>query len=208
MAATRNRFFIPYVREFFGNILLVIRQCNTCLEENNDGDQAELLARRVEQYLRVMHQRITESRPDLYPLHFDLEQLMVSIRQILERLEGLSSDNDNVEDENRATGTDGNLCSTVPNGHAGRPAFLRTEDQIRGLREGADFRWSDIARILGVSTRTLSHHRQGFGMPVGQEHNFSQITDFALDNVIRNVLTLAPQSGVGLVRGALRSRGL
>ena len=30
----------------------------------------------------------------------------VSIRQILERLEGLYSDNDNVEDENRATGTD------------------------------------------------------------------------------------------------------
>ena len=133
---------------------------------------------------------------------------MVSIRQILERLEGLYSDNDNVEDENRATGTDGNLCSTVPNGRAGRPAFLITEEQIRGLREGADFRWSDIARILGVSTRTLSRHRQGFGMPVGQEHNFSQITDFALDNVIRDVLTLAPQSGVGLFCGALRSRGL
>jgi len=45
-------------------------------------------------------------------------------------------------------------------------------------------------------------------LPVGQEHNFSQITDFALDYVIRDVLTLAPQSGVGLFRGALRSRGL
>ena len=43
-------------------------------------------------------------------------------------------------------------------------------------------------------------------MPV--EHSFSQITDFAFDNIIRDVLTLAPQSGVGLVRGALQSRGL
>jgi len=121
------------------------------LEENNDGDQAELLARRMEQHeqtLRVMYQGITESRPDLHPLRFDLEQLVVSIRQILEKLEGLYSVNDNVEEENRATGTDGNLCSTVPNGRAGRPAFLITEEQIRGLREGADFRWSDIARIL------------------------------------------------------------
>ena len=83
-------------------------------------------------------------------------------------------------------------------GRAGRPAFLITEEQIRGLREGADFRWRDIARILVVSTRTLSRHRQGFGMPVGQEHTFSQITDFALDNIIRDVLALAPQSGVGL----------
>ena len=28
-------------------------------------------------------------------------------------------------------------------------------------------------------------------MPVSQEHNFSQITDVALDNIIRDVLTLA-----------------
>ena len=58
---------------------------------------------------------------------------------------------------------------------------------------GRDFRWSDIARILGVSARTLSRHRQGFNsMPVSQEHTFSQITDVALDNIIRDVLTLAP----------------
>ena len=31
-------------------------------------------------------------------------------------------------------------------------------------------------------------------MPVSQEHNFSQITDVALDNIIRDVLTLGPQS--------------
>ena len=55
MAATGNRFFIPNVREFFENILLMIRQCNTCLEENNDGDQAELLARRMEQYEQTLH---------------------------------------------------------------------------------------------------------------------------------------------------------
>ena len=41
-------------------------QCTACLDVR-DGDQAELLSRRLEQYeetLRVMYQRITESRPD------------------------------------------------------------------------------------------------------------------------------------------------
>ena len=49
-----------------------------------------------------------------------------------------------------------------------------------------------MARILDVSARTLSRHRQGFSsMPVSQEHNFSQIIDVASDNIIRDVLTLA-----------------
>ena len=43
------------------------------------------------------------------------------------KLEGLYIDNDNVEDENRATGTDGNFCSTVPNGLAGGPVFVINE---------------------------------------------------------------------------------
>jgi len=48
---------------------------------NNDGDQAELLARMMEQYeqtLRVMYQRITEPRSHLHTLGFNYEQLMVS----------------------------------------------------------------------------------------------------------------------------------
>ena len=37
---------------------------------------------------------------------------------------------------------------------------------------------------------------------------FSQISDAALDNLVRQILTSAPQSGIGLVRGALKIRGL
>lgn len=86
---------------------------------NNDGDQAELLARRMEQYeqtLRVMYQRITESRSHRHALGFNYEQLMVSHRtEIGKMIEGLYSGNDNVE---RETETDGDLCSMVPNGRA------------------------------------------------------------------------------------------
>ena len=37
--------------------------------------------------------------------------------------------------------------------------------------------------------------------------NFSEISDAALDNLVRQILTSAPQSGIGLIRGALQSRG-
>ena len=38
---------------------------------------------------------------------------------------------------------------------------------------------------------------------MGHGNNFSQISDAALDNLVRQILTSAPQSGIGLIRGAL-----
>ena len=71
--------------------------------------------------LRVMYQRITESRSHQHALGFNYEQLMVSHRtEIGKMIEGLYSGNDNVE---RATETEGDLCSMRPNGRAGRPDF-------------------------------------------------------------------------------------
>ena len=60
-----------------------------------------------------------------------------------------------------------------------------------------------------MSTRTLSRGRQEFGMPLGQDqHNYSSLSDGDLDNIVRSNLLVTPQSGVGLVQGALRSREL
>lgn len=90
----------------------------------------------------------------------------------------------------------------------GRPPFAISVEQIQALREGEGFRWTDIARILGVSTRTLSRRRQGLGMSVGHDSNFCQISDAPLDDSVREILTSAPQVGIGLIRGALKSRGV
>ena len=49
------------------------------------------------------------------------------------------------------------------------------------------FRWVDIARMLGMSTRTLSRRRQEFGMPLDQEHNYSSLSDGDLDNIVRSI---------------------
>ena len=45
-------------------------------------------------------------------------------------------------------------------------------------------------------------------MPLGQDHNFSNLTDAELDSIVREILSITPQSGLGLVQGALRLRGL
>jgi len=77
-------------------------------EENNDGDQAKLLARNMSKLKNVMYQRITESRPHLLPTCFSLRFIEVDgfPRRDFIKLEGLSIDNDNAEDENGSTGTD------------------------------------------------------------------------------------------------------
>ena len=89
----------------------------------------------------------------------------------------------------------------------GRPSFTISVEQIQALREGVFFRWTDIARILGVSTRTLPRRRQQLGFSVGHGSNFCQISDAALDNLVRQILTSASQSGIGLIPGALQYIG-
>ena len=75
----------------------------------HDGDQANLLSRRLEHYeetLRVMYQGITESRPDQGALRCNIEQLLNFLRRILERLESLYCDNNEENDyEDITTGS-------------------------------------------------------------------------------------------------------
>ena len=99
----------------------------------------------------------------------------------------LSSNNDNYGDGEPFR------CELVLSGGTGRPRFNITKEQIVVLRERLGFRWTDIASILNV---------------VGQTESFSQISNDELDNLIKDILTITPQSGLGLIRGALRSRGL
>ena len=79
-----DNFFIPNAEEFFASILSIFSQYTACLGVR-DGDQVELLSRRLEQYeetLRVMYQRITKSRPDQGALRCDIEQLLNTLRPV------------------------------------------------------------------------------------------------------------------------------
>ena len=61
--------------------------------------------------------------------------------------------------------------------NAERPRYEIRQEQIHELRRALGFRWVDIARMLGMSPRTLSRQRQEFGLPLGQQHKFSSWSD-------------------------------
>ena len=95
----------------------------------------------------------------------------------------------------------------IRHGNVGRPRYEITQTQIELLHDELSFRWVDIARMLGVSSQTLTRRRQDLLMPIGHQQNFSNLSDAELDRVISEILALTPQSGLRLVLGALRSRG-
>ena len=109
-----DNFFIPNAEEFRTSILSIFSQCTACQDVRN-GDQAELLSRRLEQQeetIPVVHQRITESRPDQGALRCDIEQLLNALRRILERLESLYCDNNEENDyEDITTGSSAGISS-------------------------------------------------------------------------------------------------
>lgn len=52
----------------------------------------------------------------------------------------------------------------------------------------ARFRPADVSRILGISDKTIHHHRLEFGLPVEQDAEFSDISHEELDsNVQQNI---------------------
>ena len=71
------------------------------------------------------------------------------------------------------------------NGFRGRPAYIISKVQLETLIE-LGFDYNTIARMLGVSERTILRRRVEFGLPVGC--TFTDITDDDLDNAVRGIL--------------------
>ena len=89
----------------------------------------------------------------------------------------------------------------------GRPRLAITQGQLEALQRGSGFRWSDVARILCVSARTLRRRRHELGMLV-EGRQFSELTDTQLDDLTRQALQVTPAAGLRMVQGYLRQRGL
>ena len=100
MAAAMN-FFI--VEEFY--FLFVQPKQRMFLR---DGDQAEFLSRRLEQYeqtLQVMYQCLTETCPRQEAIRHEVEQLKNALRKLLVRLESLyCHNNEDSEYDTKKTG--------------------------------------------------------------------------------------------------------
>ena len=69
-------------------------------------------------------------------------------------------------------------------------------------------KWSIIAEEVGVSYRTILRRRRQLGQPVGTSSSYSDISQDALYNTVREVLQVVPNAGETYIIGALRARNL
>lgn len=88
--------------------------------------------------------------------------------------------------------------------NGGRPRYEIDEDQVTFLRS-KHFSWSKIAKMLGISDRTLRRKRKEFNT---RQENFTCISEEELCEVVQSVRNLTPNIGQSRMLGALRSRGL
>ena len=93
----------------------------------------------------------------------------MSLELRIERLEALYSDRllneqDYTDENNRLPIA---LGAENRNGCVGRPRIEITQEQIEVLRNNLGFKWIDIARMFGVSSRTLIRRREELGMSLG-----------------------------------------
>ena len=173
---------------FFQNFLGVMYDCDIALHSSNtDLDRVEYLLLNISEYeetIRVMYGRVHEHTS---PLTQCFEQLMQIVHNTVNSLNMLYRENEATElpsNNDNYGHREPFRSEPVTSGQAGRPRFNITEEQIVVLHERLGFRWTDIASLLHVSTRTLNRRCRENGMAVGQAENFSQIANDKLDKIL------------------------
>ena len=83
------------------------------------------------------------------------------------------------------------------------PKCVVNAGQIEFLRE-LGLKWTQIAALLGITTRTLYNIRLELGL-VDRSDNFTDITDQDLDTLVSEIQQEMPYIGQRLVCGTLRS---
>ena len=87
----------------------------------------------------------------------------------------------------------------------GRPRFDIPKENLEYLLESG-FKATDIATILGVSSKTVARRLEQYGIPV--RTTYSQLSDQDLDLVIQDIIKEFPNCGYKSMRGHLLSKGL
>ena len=198
--------WLPNINEFFFSLGRLIDTCDSQLHSVS-RDRSEFLTRRLDEYARTMSiivTRFNESyghlesqRSCLHNLSYILERTL-SLRSHFER-ECLLQDE---SDENGVL----SLISVENSGVRGRPRFCLSQEQLQALHRDCGMRWSDISRTLGVSERTVRRRRHQFGMSV-EGREFSNMSDYQLDEFVGRILQATPAVGLRMVMGSLRHHG-
>ena len=86
------------------------------------------------------------------------------------------------------------------------PKCVVNAGQIEFLRE-LGLKWTQIAALLGITTRTLYNIRLELGL-VDRSDNFTDITDQDLDTLVSEIQQEMPYIGQRLVRCRTLGKGL
>lgn len=78
------------------------------------------------------------------------------------------------------------LCRNTGEGGVGRPCLEVCKEELLSLRQ-LNYSWTKIARMIGVSRRTLYRRLQDFGI---ESNSYSDISPSELDEVVRSVKTV------------------
>ncbi len=90
-------------------------------------------------------------------------------------------------------------------GSPGRPKFNIPYEQLNFLVERG-FTTVKMAELLGVSVRTIERRFHDFGLSV--RATYTEITDVQLDETVRGIMLILPNTGYKRMSGYLRSRGI
>ena len=198
--------WLPSFNEFFFSLGRLIQNCEEQLNSAS-CDTSEFLFRRLDEYERTLStliSRFGESFGHLQSQQNCLANLSHLLRRTsflrahFERHCFLQTDEEEIQEPSTAQVESHDL--------PGRPRFAVSREQLEALHRDCGFRWSDIARTLGLSDRTLRRRRHEFGMRV-EGREFSAISDIELDAFIRNILIVTPAAGLRMVQGSLRQHG-
>lgn len=105
--------------------------------------------------------------------------------------------------------SDSTMCTSsrsliLHHGCVGRPRFQVAKEQLQHLLE-ASFTVPQIAKMIGISTRTVHRRMSEFGLSVQEQ--YTDITDSELDTLVADIHTDFPNCGNNVMKGHLLSHG-
>ena len=195
---------------FFFSLARLIEDSERQLKSSS-YDSLEFLVRRLDEYERTLA-TLTSRFCETYGCVPAQQNTVADLSYLCNRVAFLRSHFQrslDCDDNSVMVSTPGNIrpLQIEHCNRPGRPKLAITQGQLEALQRDSGFRWSDVARILCVSARTLRRRRHELGMLV-EGRQFSELTDTQLDDLTRQALQVTPAAGLRMVQGYLRQRGL
>ena len=104
-----------------------------------------------------------------------------------------------------SSGVDDSYQATTLQSTSGRPRFCVTSEQLQYFL-GHGFTVPIIAKMLGVSVRTVRRRMTDFGL--NSRARFSDVSDSDLDAVVKELKEQYPHCGYRILDGLLKAKGI